>query len=519
MAAFDRVFGPYLLGPRLGAGSGGTVNLAVARARDAPLPRPVVVKRLAPQAEQDAHFEARFRHEAEVAVLARSPHLPEVYELGRVEDVPYIAMEFIPGVAASRLTADVLETQRPLSFDVARRLLRSVLLGLEDLHDLRDPRTGQPTGFVHRDLAPKNVMLTPDHHVRIIDLGIGRSSLQGFKTQTGMVLGTPGYLAPEQVLGGAVDARTDLYAAAIILYEWITAERVVSRRGSLMQVLKASERPRWSPPRDLNPTLPRGVDELMSVLLHPEPQHRLPSAAHVLAALDALASDGGGDEGRLDEVLAAYRAPELPPLPSLGDAPELALGTEVFARRASTTVRAPRSETSRPRAEPARPKVWLVAVAATALGLSAAAGLLAGGPRPGAPEPTARQEPAGAPSVTPRDVEAPRVTPQPEEPEDPVPAPPPPPDLHPPKAAPARDRAPPAEAPPATERDPAEVGAQLLERVRSLQARLPPGRQGDLRALRADIERDRTVRSNRSAALRRLAQHRATLDAIEATAP
>lgn len=495
-ARFDTVFGDYLVGPRLGAGSGGTADLAISLNLSLGLPSPLVLKRLSPAAQVDVRFRERFRHEAQIAVLVNSPYLAQIYAVGEVEGTLFIAMEFIPGVDASELTHQIFERAQPLSLSVAGRLMIDVLHGLEALHGVRDPRTHKGSGFVHRDLAPKNLLLTPHGRARILDLGIGKSALQGFKTQTGLPLGTPGYMAPEQVLAQPVDARTDLYVAAIVLYEWVTARPFIAR-GPAMAMMQAMVQPQWVPAREALPALPPQFDELLATMLSVNPQDRLPTAAAFAAALGGFVGTPTAEADVLGELLSGYEPPVCPPTPVMGP------GTD------NTVLFAQMPQPERIRSGGLRPLVLAIPL----LGLSLGAGLYFGPAATPVPTPEdVRTAPTPAPSASPTataraqapSLDAGRLD----------------------ASAPAhakerRSRAPVSKAPPApipqpaASEDPERLGLELLAKVRALRQRLPASRQAQLRALEADIQRDRSVRSGRSSALKRLRQHARTIELLQ----
>ena len=228
-ASLPRAFGPYLLLARLGKGGAGSAYLA--RHRDevhgAPVDaRPLVVKILHPRLTERPEFIKRFRHEADVAVRVSSPHVVRVLDAGRVGEQPYIAMDYIRGWTLSRLNSRMAETDVRMALSLALELTLQSLQGLVALHEATD-RAGRPLETVHRDLAPKNIMVGDDGRVRLIDLGLGKSRAQDWKTGTGTVMGSPGYMAPEQVTGDPVDQRTDLYAVGVVLHELLTGQRYV----------------------------------------------------------------------------------------------------------------------------------------------------------------------------------------------------------------------------------------------------------------------------------------------------
>lgn len=286
MSDLPRRFGPYLL--LQGLGSGGTGDVFLARAQDPRrnLPEPVVIKRLHGELLSRGNFVKRFAHEARIAVAVDSPHLPRVYDAGRVGDSFYIAMEHVAGWPLARIITDLREAERHASLDSVVSLIRGALEGLAALHEARHPDTGEPLGIVHRDVAPKNILLGEDGKTRLIDFGLGKSSLQDWKTSTGLVMGSPGYMAPEQVAALEVDARSDLYAMGIVLWELLTLERYI-QRGPVPLMLRAQVAPEFRPPSALRPDVPPALDAVLAQALALDPRRRFESARAFMHALDA----------------------------------------------------------------------------------------------------------------------------------------------------------------------------------------------------------------------------------------
>src|SRR6185295_10120963 len=211
--------GRYQILSVLGQGGMGTVY----RALQKPLDRMVVLKLVHPELTRDAGALGRFQREMKVTVAIEHPNTVRVYDFGEIEGVPggppggqqFLAMEFLSG----RSVRAVLEAEG--AFTPGR--LASVGIGIA--HALG---AAHAAGIVHRDLKPENVMLVdaygqPDF-VKVLDFGIARppEGETGFKTATGVLLGTPAYMSPEQCAGAAVDGRSDLYALGVMLYEMAT---------------------------------------------------------------------------------------------------------------------------------------------------------------------------------------------------------------------------------------------------------------------------------------------------------
>ena len=199
--------GRYAILSELGRGAMGVVY----KATDSVLERTVAIKtvnmNLTP--EEAKGYEARFYQEARSAGSLNHPNIVTIYDVGRVNDVVFMAMEFIEGVELRSLFAD----GRPLPVTQAISIAAQVAEGLAYAHD---------HGIVHRDIKPANIMVMPTGPVKITDFGIARMRASSHElTQTGMMLGSPKYMSPEQVIGKRADHRSDLFSLGVILYEML----------------------------------------------------------------------------------------------------------------------------------------------------------------------------------------------------------------------------------------------------------------------------------------------------------
>ena len=273
--------GRYQLGKHVGHGGMG----AVFQAWDLRLRRMVAVKVLDPGlVDDDPRALSRFRAEALlVAGLADHPCLVEVYDTNDEDDqtgLCYIAMQFVAGQ-----TLDKVLAAGPLSVERAVRVVGDVLSALGHAH---------AGGVVHRDVKPGNVMVADDGRVKVVDFGIARA-VDG--TVTTKVLGTPGYMAPEQALNKPVDARTDLYAAGCVLFAVLTGGPPFVGDSAVAVVVQHLSQPPPAP-SGLRPGLPEGVDAVVARALAKEPDDRYQSAEEFRSALEALVVSDPGPVGR-----------------------------------------------------------------------------------------------------------------------------------------------------------------------------------------------------------------------------
>ena len=199
--------GRYIIDSEIGRGAMGVVF----KARDTVLERTVAVKTVNMALERDHadKYEARFYQEARAAAGLNHPNIVTVYDAGKAADVVYMAMEYIQGVELRTLLSEGQAMGTPQALAIAAQVAE----GLAYAHQ---------HGVVHRDIKPANIMVVADGPVKITDFGIARMRASADLTQTGVMLGSPKYMSPEQVIGKRADHRSDLFSLGVILYEMLT---------------------------------------------------------------------------------------------------------------------------------------------------------------------------------------------------------------------------------------------------------------------------------------------------------
>ena len=310
MSGVPRIFGRYELLKRLGSGATGDVFLARPRGSMQGLPDVLVIKRLHAQLVHRAQFVKRFAHEAEIAASIESPHLARVYDSGEVDGTLYIALEYIQGWTLSRILRELHRAGRSAPVPAVIDIIGGALLGVAALHEARHPRDHSAMVVLHRDLAPKNLILGEDGLTRLIDLGLGKSGLQDWATRTGLVMGTPGYMAPEQAAGEPADTRTDLYAIGVVLWELLVGRRFIPK-GPIPDMIRLQQKAEFRPPSSLREDLPDGLDAVCARALAPARQDRFESARAFLSAITAQAGQtepGLALHTLIDELLWAELA-------------------------------------------------------------------------------------------------------------------------------------------------------------------------------------------------------------------
>ncbi|MEV6793709.1 protein kinase [Streptomyces sp. NPDC051320] len=262
--------GRYQLRDLLGEGGMASVYLAY----DSALDRQVAIKTLHTELGREQSFRERFRREAQAVAKLSHTNIVSVFDTG--EDtlgealMPYIVMEYVEGQPlGSVLQADIAQ-YGAMPADKALKITADVLAALEASHDM---------GLVHRDIKPGNVMMTKRNVVKVMDFGIARAMQSGVTsmTQTGMVVGTPQYLSPEQALGRGVDARSDLYSVGIMLFQLLTG-RLPFDADSPLAIAYAHVQEEPVAPSSINRSVPPAVDALVARALKKNPNERFPTA-------------------------------------------------------------------------------------------------------------------------------------------------------------------------------------------------------------------------------------------------
>ncbi|WP_371616898.1 protein kinase [Streptomyces sp. NBC_00454] len=284
--------GRYQLRDLLGEGGMASVYLAY----DSALDRQVAIKTLHSELGREASFRERFRREAQAVAKLSHTNIVSVFDTGEgvvsfadpsAADggvMPYIVMEYVEGQPlGSVLDADVRQ-YGAMPADKALKVTADVLAALESSHEM---------GLVHRDIKPGNVMMTRRGVVKVMDFGIARAMQSGVTsmTQTGMVVGTPQYLSPEQALGRAVDARSDLYSVGIMLFELLTG-RVPFVADSALGMAYAHVQEEPVAPSSINRSVTPAMDALVARALKKNPNERFPTAAAMLDEVARVAGAG-----------------------------------------------------------------------------------------------------------------------------------------------------------------------------------------------------------------------------------
>src|SRR5712671_7054373 len=300
--------GRYLIQSELGRGAMGVVY----KATDSVLERMVAVKTVNMALERDGtdKFEERFYQEARAAGSLNHPNIVTVYDVGKAGDIAYIAMEFIEGEELRTLIGE----GRPLAVEKAVSIAAQVAEGLSYAHQ---------HGVVHRDIKPANIMVGPSGPAKITDFGIARMRSSGDLTQTGMMLGSPKYMSPEQVIGKRADHRSDVFSLGVILYAMLTGttpfngENVTALMYQIVNFVPPA-------PSSVNQAVPELLDYIVAKMIAKPIEERYADAAEVARDLRECERQLAIAGAPINPATATHTQPltpaAMPPQPTLVDA-------------------------------------------------------------------------------------------------------------------------------------------------------------------------------------------------------
>lgn len=278
LAPGSRFAGRYDIQEVLGSGGMGVVY----RAWDREVGETLAIKTLRPELGRlDSTLLERFRQELRLARRITHRNVVRTYDLGEVDGVYYITMEFVRGTTVAALVREAGRLDVPATLTIGKQICRALEVAHEE-------------GIVHRDIKPQNLLVDPAGFLKVMDFGIARlaaAPVEGGGGQTltaaGAVVGTPQYMAPEQLFGEPVDGRADLYATGAVLFECVTG-RAVFEAPSLVALLARHLNDRPPDPRSLNPEVPESLSRVIMRALVRRPEERWSRAGEMLHALEDI---------------------------------------------------------------------------------------------------------------------------------------------------------------------------------------------------------------------------------------
>lgn len=278
--------------------TGGMAEVFLARHRSPMgIEKLVVLKRVLPQFLKNAEHLEMFRDEARIGALLQHSNLVQTFEYGALDGAPFISMEFLHGQDIRGIYRVLRERGQPMPLELAIAVLGQVAAGLHYAHE-RVGLDNKPLHIVHRDVSPQNVVVTFEGTVKVVDFGIARAENRLNRTQSAVMKGKVAYMAPEQVMGQALDRRTDVYALGVMLYEMTTAQRPFSRDNEMATLRAIIDEPLADPGR-IVPGYPPELAAIVLKAMARAPAARFQSAQQFQAALDGFGRARGFSQSSL----------------------------------------------------------------------------------------------------------------------------------------------------------------------------------------------------------------------------
>lgn len=324
--ADGKAAGRYAVYDSIASGGMASVHIGRYRARFG-FSRTVAVKRLHNQYAKQPEFVAMLVDEARLASRINHPNVVDTLDVVFEQDEVLLVMEYVAGESLAVLLRESVDKQRPLPVPIVVGILCGALRGLHAAH-VAKAEDGSMLGIVHRDMSPQNIMVGVDGVAKVLDFGVAKAALRSQTTSQGQIKGKFAYMAPEQILTKGVDARTDVFACGVVLWECLALRRLFSGDdlGETIGRMLHAPIPR---PSELNPEVPPELDAVVLRALAREPADRFQTAAEFAEALEGtlkpartieiglwvqdLARESISARARLVADVEANRRPEVDP--------------------------------------------------------------------------------------------------------------------------------------------------------------------------------------------------------------
>jgi eukaryotic-like serine/threonine-protein kinase len=276
--------GRYLIFDEIGVGGMASVHLGMLTGAVG-FRRFVALKQLHSRFINDEDFVAQFINEARLAARIHHANVVQTLDVVWTGTQLVLVMEYVDGDTLNRVLRSAAERSVMVPIEVACSMVIGLLHGLHAAHEVRDEE-GAPLGIVHRDVSPQNILIGRDGVARVLDFGVAKALAQSPNTQSGLLKGKFGYMAPEQILRGNVDRRTDVFAAGVVLWETLTCRRLFQSSKNIEQALSRVVAEEIPPPSAYRPDISPGLDAIVMRAVERDPERRFQSAEDLAVALE-----------------------------------------------------------------------------------------------------------------------------------------------------------------------------------------------------------------------------------------
>ncbi|MDC0709984.1 serine/threonine-protein kinase [Stigmatella sp. ncwal1] len=244
----------------------------------------LVVKRLLPHLSEEEEFIQMFLDEARIAALLNHPNIAQIYELGDVDGIYFIAMEYVHGEAIAEVNKRAIQRKGHMPLELKCRVIADAAAGLDAAHHARSP-SGRRLALIHRDVSPQNVLVGFNGSVKIIDFGVAKAAGKLAQTVVGTIKGKHAYMSPEQARGEPLDHRSDVFGLGTVFYELLTQTRLF-KRDSELATLKAVVGAKVAPPSEVTPGIPKALDAVVLKALARNRDERFATAGELQLAIE-----------------------------------------------------------------------------------------------------------------------------------------------------------------------------------------------------------------------------------------
>lgn len=278
-------FGKYLLIERIA--TGGMAEVFKAKAFGiAGFEKIVAIKRIHPHLSLDQEFVNMFIDEARIASALTHPGIVQIFDLGKIEDTYFIAMEYVDGVTLEKyIHSDIDESEKLL---ISCYIVKEISSALHYAHTKTAP-DGTPMNIVHRDISPQNVLLSEDGLVKLTDFGVAKARLRISRTEPGMTKGKYPYMSPEQVLGKQIDHRSDIFSLSVLFYELLTGKLAFDGETEF-EIMESIKKCEYQLPRKFNRFIPEELEKIVIKGMQKNPSQRFISAEELALCLSEFLS-------------------------------------------------------------------------------------------------------------------------------------------------------------------------------------------------------------------------------------
>ncbi|QDG53339.1 PEGA domain-containing protein [Persicimonas caeni] len=277
-------FGKYQLIEKIGEGGMAEVYLAKQMGDLAGFEKRVALKTIYPHLTEREDLVVMFLDEARIAAQLNHPNIVQIYDLGKVDDTLYIAMEYIHGQDLRRICEKGIDEDNFLPREFAARIIADAAAGLHYAHTSTDEQ-GRPRNIVHRDVSPQNILVSMEGQVKMVDFGVAKAEDRLGHTQAGQRKGKLSYMSPEQLESKNVDARSDVYTLGIVLYETTVGKRLFRGRSDF-ETMNLVANAKVTPPSEVRPDFPAELEAIILKALQKEREDRYQSAQELQMALE-----------------------------------------------------------------------------------------------------------------------------------------------------------------------------------------------------------------------------------------